>query len=250
MKLSGNTILITGGSSGIGRQFARQFHALGNFVIITGRRMDALQETIGERDNMQAYQLDMTDADAIAEFAKQITTTHPGLNILMNNAGIMRPENLKAENIDTADAQLTIATNLLAPIQLGYALLPHLRTTQNAAILNVTSGLAFTPLFATPTYNATKAALHSWTLSLRGQFEKEIDIIEIIPPGVQSDIMEGHADDPAMMTMDDFITETMHNFHETPVPLENCVERVLFLRNAEKENRLEQTMHTLNALHR
>ncbi len=251
MKLIGNTILITGGSSGIGRELARQFNALGNIVIITGRRMDALKETIEGRDNMHAIEFDLNDADTAYRTAAQLIETFPSLNILLNNAGVMVPENLSTDPIDINAMELTLSTNLIGPIRFTYALLPHLRQQSNATIINVSSGLAFTPLFATPTYNATKAAIHAWTMSLRGALVTDnIEVLEIIPPGVQSDLMPGHAADPAMMPMDEFINETMANFSKTPTPLENCVNRVLFLRNAEKENRMDTAIHALNANHR
>jgi uncharacterized oxidoreductase len=161
MKLTGNTILITGGGSGIGRGLAEQLHKLGNQVIIAGRRKQALDETTGANPGMKSLPLDIEDSAGIRTFAAEATAKFPTLNVLVNNAGIMRPENLIAQQPDLADAEAIVTTNLLGPIRMTAALLPHLQKRPNAVIVNVSSGLAFLPLALTPTYCATKAALHS-----------------------------------------------------------------------------------------
>ena len=170
MKMTGNTILITGGGSGIGRELARRFNALGNTVIVAGRRKATLDETIAGRDRMYATVLNVEDPEAITAFARRVTIEHPALNVLINNAGIMRRENLTRTR-DLGDAEETIVTNLLGPVRLTNALTDHLAGRPNAAIVNVSSGLAFVPLSVTPTYNATKAAIHSYTVSLREQLQ-------------------------------------------------------------------------------
>jgi uncharacterized oxidoreductase len=166
MKLTNNTILITGGGSGIGRGLAEALHALGNKVIIAGRRQKTLEETTDANPGMASVILDLDDPAAIQSFVEEVTELHPKLNVLINNAGIMRPENLKAPNVK--DAEDIITTNLLGPIRLTGALVPHLQKQANAAIINVSSGLAFVPFPATPTYSATKAALHSHPRSQHG----------------------------------------------------------------------------------
>lgn len=158
MKMTGNTILITGGGSGIGRELALRFNALGNTVIIAGRRKEALERTIAGREGMHAMVGNVEDPEAIAAFAKRVVAEHPALNVLINNAGIMRREDLTRTR-DLRDAEETIVTNLFGPIRLTNALVDHLATRQNAVIVNVSSGLAFVPLSGTPTYNATKAAI-------------------------------------------------------------------------------------------
>jgi uncharacterized oxidoreductase len=247
MKNSGNTILITGGGSGIGRRLAEEFHALGNTVIIAGRRRAALDEVTAANPGMASAVLDVADGDAIRAFAVQIAHDHPDLNVLINNAGVMFAETFTAQQDDLADAEATVATNLLGPIRLTTALLPHLLRQAQSAIVNVSSGLAFVPLTSTPTYSATKAAIHSYTISLRHQLQgTRTEVIELVPPGVQTDLMPGHAANPAMMPLEDFISETMSYFSRQPTPAEICVERVNVLRRAEAEGRFEQVLSALN----
>src|SRR3990170_8541572 len=190
MKLSGNTILITGGSSGIGEALAHRFHDRGNKVIIAGRRRDALEQASAGRPNMAAMTIDVDSAQGVADFAGRVLAEHPDLNGLVNNAGIMRYEDIGARR-DLADAEATITTNLLGPIRLIDALVKHLARRPDAAIVNVTSGLAFVPLVATATYSATKAALHSYTVSLREALKGKGEGIELAPPAVQTDLTPG-----------------------------------------------------------
>jgi uncharacterized oxidoreductase len=187
MKITGNTILVTGGGSGIGRELARRWHDAGNHVIVAGRRKDALDETIGGRPDINAYAVDVDDSAALSSFVERLLTEHPQLNVLVNNAGIMRVEDATARR-DLTDAEATIKTNLLGPIRLIDALIDHLQAQPDAAIVNVTSGLAFVPLPDTPTYSATKAAIHSYTLALRKLLEGKVEVIELAPPGVQTDL--------------------------------------------------------------
>lgn len=247
MKNSGNTILITGGGSGIGRRLAEEFHALGNAVIIAGRRRTALDEVTAANPGMASAVLDIADGDAIRAFAAQITHDHPDLNVLINNAGVMLAETFTAQQDDLADAEATVATNLLGPIRLTAALLPHLLRQARSTIVNVSSGLAFVPLARTPTYSATKAAIHSYTISLRHQLQgTRTEVIELIPPAVQTDLMPGHATNPTIMTLEDFISETMSLFSRQPTPGEICVERVNVLRRAEAEGRFGEVLNALN----
>ena len=189
MNITGNTILITGGGSGIGRGLAEELHKLGNQIIIAGRRKNALDETTVAHLGMKSLTLDIEDPVDIRAFAAQAAAEFPTLNVLINNAGIMRPENLLAQQSDLADSEATITTNLLGPIRLTAALLPHLQRQPHAAIVNVSSGLAFLPLALTPTYCATKAAIHSYTQSLRFQLEETgVEVIELMPPAVKTDM--------------------------------------------------------------
>lgn len=248
MNPTGNTILITGGGSGIGRELALRFAGLGNNVIVAGRRRAALDEVAAAAPGIAAIELDIADAASIAAFTEQVTRDHPELNVVIHNAGVMVAEDLSGDFLATAEA--TIATNLLGPIRLTSALLPHLRTRQNAAIVTVSSGLAFVPLAATPTYSATKAAIHSWSQSLRHLLSGEgIEVIELAPPGVQTDLMPGHAADPNMMPLDEFMDETMALFAARPTPAEICVQRVGILRNAERSGQFDQVFAMLNGGH-
>ena len=246
MNPTGNTILITGGGSGIGRELARSFHELGNRVIVAGRRREALDEVTASYPGIASMVLDVENADAIRDFAVRIVAEHPALNVLVNNAGIMRQEDLTADAF-LADAEAMIATNVLGPIRLTAALLPRLRAQARSTIVNVTSGLAFVPLAATPTYSATKAAMHSYTLSLRHQLrDTAVEVIELAPPGVQTDLTPGQATREGYMPLADYIAETMALFARQPTPQEVLVERVKMLRNAEAEGRFDAVFGVLN----
>ena len=246
MKTTGNTILITGGGSGIGRELAQRFNALGNTVIVAGRRMEALEETIAGRQGMHAMVLDVGDPDAIAWFAGRVCTEHPELNVVVNNAGVMRGEDLTGKR-DLHDAEQTIVTNLLAPIRLTNELIDHLLLQADAAVVNVTSGLAFVPLSSTPTYNASKAAMHSYTVSLREQLKGRVEIIELAPPAVQTELTPGQSTRGEYMPLDDFIDETMALFLQEPTPKEILVERVGFLRWAERDGNFDRAVEMLGA---
>jgi len=245
MQTTGNTMLITGGGSGIGRELAQRFHALGNTVIVTGRRRAMLDETVGARDNFFAYELDVDDPQAIREFAERIVAEHPELNVLVNNAGILPLENLGTPS-DLEKAEATVATNLLGPIRLTYALIDHLSGRPNAAIVNVSSGLAFVPMVAAPTYSATKAAIHSLSVSWREQLAGRVEVIELAPPAVQTDLTPGQRTREDYLPLDDFAAEVMDLFQQTPTPAEINVERVLFLRDAEREGRFPAALAAVN----
>jgi uncharacterized oxidoreductase len=249
MHFTNQTILVTGGTSGIGLALARALQAHGNTVIITGRRQALMDQIVAANPGIIAYPSDMTDATSIATLAKTVLHNHPTLSVLVNNAGIMQPEDLTADTVSTDVAQATITTNLLAPIQLTSALLPHFRALDQAAIINVTSGLAFVPLMFTPTYNATKAALHSYTVSLRAQLRNtNVAVVELAPPAVQTDLMPESATNPHYMPLADFITEAVAKLTAQPTPEEVLVDRVLFLRNAESSGKFKETFAMLNQL--
>ena len=161
MQMSGNTILITGGGSGIGRALAEAFHALGNQVIIAGRRQQVLEEAITANPGMKSAIFDIGNEDAIRSFAARLAKDYPSLNAVIHNAGIMHMEDLKSGGVD--DAEAIVTTNLLGPIRLTAALLPQLLAQPRSALMTVSSGLAFVPMTITPTYCATKAAIHSYT---------------------------------------------------------------------------------------
>ena len=188
MKTDSNTILITGGASGIGLAFAERFLAQGNEVIVCGRRADKLQEAKEKHPQLHTRVCDVgeeTEREALLDWA---TSEFPNLNVLVNNAGIQRRVNLN-ESEDWRKTRSEIAINFEAPVHLAQLFIPHLKKRQTAAIINVTSGLSFAPLANVPVYSATKAALHSFTLSLRHQLrETSVDVIEIAPPAVDTDL--------------------------------------------------------------
>lgn len=241
MKPNGNTILITGGGSGIGEALAHRLHDLGNTVIVAGRRTEALASAIESRPNMFAMAIDVDSAEGVADFTRRVIAQHPELNVLVNNAGIMRYEDIAARR-DLADAEATVLTNLLGPIRLIDALVDHLTAQPDAAIVNVTSGLAFVPLVATATYSATKAAMHSYTVALREALRGKVEVIELAPPAVQTDLTPGQRTATGYMPLDTFADEAMALLMQQPTPKEVMVEMVKFLRNAEAEGRFDATV--------
>lgn len=245
MKTTGNTMLITGGGSGIGRELARRFHDLGNTVIVAGRRKEALQATIEERERMHFRVLDIDNVHAIDETVDELVSSFPRLNVLVNNAGIMRLERLTTRR-DLRDAEEMVITNLLGPIRLTNALIDHLTRQRDAAIVNVTSGLAFVPLTAAPSYSATKAALHTYSVALRSQLKDSVEVIEVIPPAVQTELTPGQSTRDGYMPLHDFIEETMLLLGQQPSPSEIIVERVRELRFAEREDRFDAVLEFLD----
>ena len=251
MQIDGNTILITGGGSGIGRALAEALHARGNRIIVAGRRTAPLATLCDGRDGLDWIELDVAEPESIEAAAATLARDHPALNVVVHNAGIMQAEDMTADPYDLISAEATIATNLLGPIRLTAALLPQLKAQDHATIMAVSSGLASLPLVYTPTYCATKAAIHSWSQSLRTQLEPcGIDVIELVPPQVATDLMPGQAEDPNAMPLDAFIDEVMALIEANPKRPEILVEKVKLLRNAEAEGRYDKTFAMLNGNHR
>jgi len=244
MKNTGNTILITGGGSGIGQALGHRWHDAGNHVIITGRRQQALHAAMAGRERMAAYVLDVTDANALRTFVAQVLAEHPQLNILVNNAGIYSPEKVTASR-DIADAESMIATNVLGPIRMTNALIDHLVQQADAAIINVSSGLAFVPYPASPTYSATKAAIHSYTAAMRPLLKGKVEVIEIVPPQVQTELSPGQSEDPNSMPLDAFADEVMALLGAADTPAEVCVERVRYFREAEAKGQFDEALQML-----
>jgi uncharacterized oxidoreductase len=208
MKLTGNTIFITGGTSGIGRALAEALHQRGNKVIISGRRRGLLDEVVAANPGMAAIELDMTDAASIERAAAQLIRDYPDFNVLINNAGIMQPDSA-AGRIDDALLVSTVETNLIGPIRMTSALLGHLKTKNNAVVAYTTSVLAFVPLAVTAVYSSTKAALHSYIMSQRFMLrDTTVRVLEIAPPWVRTDLMNSREAEQAM-PLDAFINETI-----------------------------------------
>ena len=248
MNISGNTILITGGGTGIGRGLAEAFRAAGNTVVIAGRRPEPLQEAVAANSGLAFQILDITDPAAITEFARNIVSRHPKLNVLINNAGMMGPEDLTADPVDLAIAEATITTNVLGPMRLTAALLPHLRKQTSAAIINVTSGLAYVPVGRAPSYCASKAALRSYTQTLRFQLRhSSVQVIELAPPLVATDLQPSEKSNPRAMSLDDYIAESMALLRAHPDATEIYVERVKLQRYAEARGEYDKVFDMLNA---
>ncbi|RUL63164.1 SDR family NAD(P)-dependent oxidoreductase [Dyella dinghuensis] len=208
MKLTGNTIFITGGGSGIGRGLAEALHKLGNKVIIAGRRRSHLNAVIAANPGMEAVELDITDPANIESVAAKLIADYPELNVLINNAGIMQPDSV-AGKIDDALLTSTMATNVLGPIRMTSALIEHLKGKKHAVVAYTSSVLAFVPLAVTGIYSSTKAALHSYVLSQRFMLRNtNVRVLEIAPPWVRTELMNSQEAEQAM-PLDQFISETM-----------------------------------------
>jgi uncharacterized oxidoreductase len=190
LKLSNNTILITGGTSGIGFEMVKQFSALKNTILITGRDAAKLEKTKKQFPQIYTFQSDVSDPQAITALFDKVTKEFPDLNILINNAGIMKTINFHSAADDLVDLTKEIDINLKGPVQMAKKFLPHLKKKSAAAIMNVSSGLAFVPLPTSPVYCATKAALHSFSQSLRVQLkETQVKVFELAPPATQTELL-------------------------------------------------------------
>jgi uncharacterized oxidoreductase len=208
MKLTGNTIFITGGGSGIGRGLAEALHRLGNELIISGRRRGHLDAVIAANPGMAAIELDITDPASVDQAAAQLIAEHPDLNVVINNAGIMQPDQASGR-MDDMLMVATVSTNLMGPIRMTSALIEHLKGKPDAVVAYTSSALAFVPLAITAVYSATKAALHSYVLSQRYMLrDTGVRVLEIAPPWVRTELMNSQEAEQAM-PLDQFIAETI-----------------------------------------
>lgn len=251
MDITGNTILITGASSGIGRALAERLHQRGNTVIITGRRKELLDDIARRHPGMRAIAADLQAEADVRALATRLQSEFPALNVVFNNAGIMQPERLSAGGFDMAAVRSTIETNVISVIALTSAVLPHLLKQPRATVAATTSGLASMPLAMFPTYCGTKAFLHSWLQSLRYQLKgTQVEVLEIAPPYVQTELTGSHqASDPNAMPLAEYADEVMKILASPPYPEgEILVERVKPLRYAERTGQYQKVFEGLNAM--
>ena len=249
MKTSGNTILVTGGTSGIGRALAEAFHDRGNRVIVTGRRQALLEEVAANRPGLIGLPLDLDDPASLSRLAQEVRARFADLNVLVANAGISRTEDLAADDWDASAAEAIVETNILGVLRVTAALLPVLKRRPDATIMATTSNLAFVPRADFPTYCASKAFLHSWLQSLRHQLRHvPVEVLELSPPYVQTELTGGHqASDPRAMPLGAYVAEVMHllGAHDHPGG-EVLVERDRGRRSAEREGRYDAVFAAIN----
>lgn len=249
MKMTGNTILLTGGTSGIGRALAEAFHDRGNRVVVTGRRHALLDQITAERPGLIGLPLDLDDPASLPRLSAEVHTRFPELNVLIANAGISRTEDMSADGWDTSDAETIVATNILGVLRVTAALLPFLKGQPNATIIATSSNLAFVPRADFPTYCASKAFLHSWLQSLRHQLRKiPIEVLELVPPYVQTELTgAAQASDARAMPLPAYIAEVMQLLELRVHPEgEVLVERDRARRWAEREGRYEAVFAAMN----
>ena len=247
MNISGNTIFIPGSTSGIGLALALALQARGNTVIVGGRRADLLDKIAAEHPGLDTVAIDTTDPASIEAAARQVLDRHPDLNVLIATAGIMRVEDWHKPESFLASAESVLTTNVLGPVRLIAAFIEHLQTRPDATIITVSSGLAFTPLAATPSYNASKAAIHLLSESIRLQLaDTSVKVVELVPPSVRTALLPGQEDNEVAMPLDEFIGEVMALLEAQPDAKEIQVERVKFLRYGEARGDYDQVVAALN----
>lgn len=246
MKTTGNTILITGSTSGIGLGLALRLHKAGNKVIVAGRRKALLEQIIADHPGIEAIELDVADAKSIVQASELAAARYPDLNVVINNAGIMLGESA-LEPTSLKGAEETVAINLLGTIRMTYAFLPQLARQSDSVLINVSSALAFVPFPIAMTYSATKAAIHAFTEALRIQLaETSVRVIELAPPGVRTTLFGQESDDNAM-PLEDFLDETLALLQGEPTPKEIIVERARFFRTAEATGNYDNALGMLAA---
>lgn len=247
MNITGNTIFLPGGTSGIGLALARRFRERGNVVVVGGRRADVLDALAAE--GFGTVRIDTSDAASIRTATADVVARYPELNVLVAMAGVMRAEDWTTPGF-LADAEEQVATNLLGPIRLIAALVEHLAGRPDAVVMTVSSGLAHVPLRITPTYNATKAAIHRLSEGLRLQFaDGGPQVVELVPPAVRTTLLPGHETAEHAMPLDEYADEVMDLLEKDPDAREVLVERVKILRHAETGGAYDEVVARLNGVH-
>jgi uncharacterized oxidoreductase len=248
MKINGNTIFIPGSMSGIGLAVALRLREKGNTVVVGGRRTELLQQIAAAHPGIDTVQIDTADAASVRTTAQNVLARHPDLNVLIAMAGVMKIEDWHHPETFVDSAESVITTNVLGPIRLIAAFVEHLQKQPHPTIVTVSSGLAFAPLKVTPSYNASKAAIHMLTESLRLQLaDTTIRLKELVPPSVATDLLPGQRESSFAMALDEFIDEVMQILETEPDGNEIQVKRVKFLRYGEARGDYDQVVATLNS---
>lgn len=246
MKITGNTIFIPGATSGIGLALALRLQSAGNTVVIGGRRAELLDALAAEH-GLSTVVIDITDAESVISARDRVLDEHADLNVLIAMAGVMPVEDVR-HGAFLSDAERTVDTNITGPLRLIAAFVQHLQTRPAATIMTVSSGLAFTPLAFTPTYNGTKAFIHQYSETIRLQLAgTSVRVIELVPPAVQTELQPGGSTNERYLPLDDFADEVMSLLESQPDAHEILVEAVKFLRFSEVENRYDAAVAALNA---
>lgn len=246
MNLTGSTIFVPGATSGIGLALALRLQEKGSTVVVGGRRADVLERLTADH-GLGTVRIDTADAASIREAAADVIARYPEVDVLVTMAGIMRAEDWRSPGF-LADAEETVTTNLLGPIRLVAAFTEHLQSRPDATIVTVSSGLAYTPLRVTPTYNATKAAIHLLSESLRLQYAgTSVKVVELVPPAVRTALMPGHEENEVAMPLDEFADEVLHLLETRPDAHQVLVERVKYLRFGEARGDYDEVVAALNA---
>lgn len=247
MDITRSTVFIPGATSGIGLALALRLQARGSTVVVGGRRTALLDEIVAAHPGIDAVRIDTADPGSIDAARREVLERHPDLDAVVAMAGIMQAEDWTSSDF-LATAERTVTTNLLGPIRLAAAFLPHLRTRPGAAFVTVSSGLAHVPLAVTPTYNATKAAIHRLSEGIRLQLEPAgVQVVEIVPPAVRTTLMPGQEDSPIAMPLEAFADEVVELLAADPGAHEILVEGVKFLRFAETTGAYDATVARLNS---
>ena len=248
MNISGNTIFIPGATSGIGLALAVELHAKGNTVIVGGRRAERLERVAAQHPGLDTVTIDTADPASIAAAAKEVLAKHPDLNVLVTMAGIMHVEDWHNPGSFLASAESIITTNVLGPIRLIGAFIEQLQSRPDATIITVSSGLAFAPLKVTPSYNASKAAIHMLSESIRLQLaDTAVKVKELVPPSVRTALLPGQEDNDVAMPLDEYVAEVVGLLENRPDDNEIQVERVKFLRYGEARGDYDRVVAALNA---
>jgi short-subunit dehydrogenase involved in D-alanine esterification of teichoic acids len=245
MDITTSTVFIPGATSGIGLALAVRLQAAGSTVVIGGRRTELL-EGLAARHGFDTVAIDITDPASVTAARDAVLERHPELDAIIAMAGIMTAEDVRDPGF-LDDALRVVETNIVGPLRLVSAFIGHLQTRPHATVMTVSSGLAHTPLAATPTYNGSKAFIHRFSETIRLQLAStSVEVVELVPPAVQTDLMPGQAEEPHFLPLDDFADEVMALLRANPHAPEILVERVKFLRFAEVEGRYDAAVAAVN----